>query len=132
MKLRVALASALLCFSMCFPGGAIAGTTGGIIGTVVDSATGAPVAGVRVTVQSPSQTESTNTDGSGRFAFVSLAPDTYTISTEKNGYENTSSAGMSVFADQQQTVVLRIRAALKTIASITSRSAGDLVRPGTT
>ena len=132
MNVRAGLAAAVLAFSICSAGSALAGTTGGVAGTVVDAASGAPVAGVRVSVKSPSQTESASTDADGRFAFVSLAPDTYTIETQKSGYESSSTAGVTVFADQQQTVVLRIRTALKTIANVTSRSSADLVRPGTT
>ncbi|HEV3154908.1 MAG TPA: TonB-dependent receptor [Candidatus Baltobacteraceae bacterium] len=131
MNVRLAVVF-FVCLSLCLSSVSSAGTTGGIIGTVVDSTSGAPVAGAHVTVTSASQTESATTDAAGRFAFVSLGPDTYTISAAKTGYQDVSLAGVSVFADQQQTVVLRMLTALRTIANVTSRSAGDLVRPGTT
>jgi hypothetical protein len=109
-----------------------AGTTGGLAGTVSDAQTSAPIAGAKVTVTSPSQTASAVTDGSGHFAFVSLAPDEYTVAIEKDGYDSISYAGIGVFADAQQTVALRMHKHLKTIANVTSRSSSSLVRSGTT
>lgn len=109
-----------------------AGTTGGISGTVLESGTNAPVAGARVTVASPSQSSSTTTDAGGRFHFVSLAPDEYSLTIEKSGYDTGSYAGIGVFADAQQTLTFTLHRALKTIANVTSQSASSLVRPGTT
>src|SRR5690348_13914261 len=83
---------------------ALAGTTGTISGHVVDSSTQAPVAGARVTVASPSQTESTTTDAAGAYAFVSLSPDTYAVTATATGYDATSLPGISVLADQSQSL----------------------------
>jgi Carboxypeptidase regulatory-like domain/TonB dependent receptor-like, beta-barrel len=121
-----------LVFVFAVPFSARAGTTGGISGVVLEAGSSTPVAGVKVTVTSPSQSASTTTDAHGHFAFVSLAPDEYTIALEKSGYAPISYAGVAVFADAQQTLTLSLHAALKTIASVTSRSASSLVRPGTT
>jgi len=111
---------------------ALAGTTGRLSGLVTDTKTGKPIADVQVTATSPSQSSTTLTDASGRFIFISLSPDTYVIGLAKNGYEPMSIAGISVFADQTQTVSFQMRASLKTIASITSRSSISPVKPGTT
>ena len=111
---------------------AVAGTTGGISGVVIQAGMATPVAGVRVTVTSASQTATTATDARGHFAFVSLAPDEYTITLQKSGYEPLSYAGVGVFADAQQTVTLALRPQLQTIAHVTSQSASSLVRSGTT
>ncbi|HLI96292.1 MAG TPA: TonB-dependent receptor [Candidatus Baltobacteraceae bacterium] len=111
---------------------ALAGTTGSLVGVVRDAGSFAPIAGARVTVLSPAEQQSTVTDASGRFAFVSLPPDTYTVSAEKVGYTSVSLAGISVFADNQQTLQMSMQPTLKTIANVTSRAAGSLVRPGTT
>lgn len=124
--------AAIVLFILGQSGAALAGTTGSISGTVRDSGSNAPIAGAQVTALSPSQEERTNTDALGRFTFASLAPDTYTVSVAKNGYDPYSVAGVSVFADNQQTVALSMRASLKTIANTTSRSSAALVRPGTT
>jgi hypothetical protein len=110
---------------------AAAGTTGGLSGRVVAS-DGAPVAKARVTVTSPSQIASVETDAGGRFSFVSLAPDTYTISVEKQGLDPIALSGISVAADGQQTLALTMRPALREIGRVTARASGGLVRPGTT
>ncbi|MBV8639439.1 MAG: TonB-dependent receptor [Candidatus Eremiobacteraeota bacterium] len=113
------------------PAAVYAGTTGALRGVVVDQS-GAPVAGVQVTASSPSERATSVTDAGGHFAFVSLAPDEYTLGAEKDGYDQTSFAGVAVFADATQVVTLHIQRSLKTIARVTSQSAGSLVRAGTT
>lgn len=110
---------------------ALAGTTGTITGTVVSS-TGAPIAGAKILVSSPSQQATATSDASGRYAFLSLAPDTYSIVISKPGYETLTTNGISVFADQAQTLRFTLRTALKTIATVTTRSSMDVVKPGTT
>jgi hypothetical protein len=109
----------------------LAGTTGTLGGIVVNSS-GAPLAGALVTAASPSQTVTVTTDASGRFTFLSLAPDTYSISAGKQGFETVSITGVSVFADQVQTLRVTLAPSLKTIARVTARSTMDLVKPGTT
>ena len=54
----------------------LAGTTGQISGTVVDPQSNQPISGARVTAVSPSQSATTTSDATGRFSFISLAPDT--------------------------------------------------------
>jgi hypothetical protein len=108
----------------------LAGTTGGISGVVLDGATGAPVAGAKVEVVSPSQTVSVTTDAGGHFAFISLSPDTYIVSVDKTAYDASNLSGINVLADQQQRLTLRIEPTLKTIGRVQTRSAG-LVRGGT-
>lgn len=110
---------------------ALAGTTGGLSG-VVSGAHGAPIAGVAVTVAAPSGTQSTTTDPSGHYVFLALAPDTYTLTARKAGYNTMQYPGVSIFADQTLTLSIRMTKGLKTIASVTARSRGSLVKPGTT
>jgi hypothetical protein len=111
---------------------ALAGTTGGLSGTVIDGGSGAPVAGARVQVTSPSDTASITTDNAGHFAFLTLPPDTYVVSVSKTGYQDLSVPGQSVFADSVQTVTIRLNTALRTIAHVAATSAGSLVKSGTT
>ena len=111
---------------------ALAGTTGGLSGTIVQADTGAPVPNAKVTVISPSQTSSTTTDAAGHFRFISLTPDTYTVSVDKTGYQTASAAGISVFADTTQVADIRLQPLLKTIAAVRSQAAGSLVKSGTT
>lgn len=110
---------------------ALAGTTGSLSGVVKDGG-GAPIASATVTATSPSQTMRTKTDAQGRFTFLSLSPDTYTITSVKSGYDTSSVTGITVFADNTQSVVIVADKSLTTIAKVTSRSAGDLVKSGTT
>ncbi|MBV9269509.1 MAG: carboxypeptidase regulatory-like domain-containing protein, partial [Candidatus Eremiobacteraeota bacterium] len=109
---------------------ALAGTTGTISGTLTAEG-GKPVAGATVTVSSPSQTSSTTTDAAGHFIFLSLAPDSYSVSAQKEGYASVSQSGVTVFADNNQVLTLTTQV-MKTIANVTSRAAGSLVKPGTT
>ncbi|HTV73796.1 MAG TPA: TonB-dependent receptor [Candidatus Acidoferrales bacterium] len=111
---------------------ALAGTTGNLSGVVLEADTGAPVAKATVTVSSPSQTASTTTDGQGRFTILSLAPDSYTVTVEKQGYDSTSVSGIEVYADQTQQLGLKARKTLQEIGHTTARANGELVRPGTT
>jgi len=109
-----------------------AGTTGGLRGRVIAVA-GTPLAGVTVTAVSPSQTASVHSDAGGAFAFISLAPDTYVVSVQLPGYDPASAGGVSVFADQVQTVgTFSLAKTLRRIAQVTARSNSSLVRPGTT
>src|SRR5580700_4567712 len=75
---------------------ALAGTTGALNG-VVTLADGTPVAGAKVAASSPSESVSTTSDNTGHFSFVSLIPDTYTVTASKDGYDTTSQPGVSVF-----------------------------------
>ncbi|MGC1381718.1 MAG: TonB-dependent receptor, partial [Candidatus Baltobacteraceae bacterium] len=111
---------------------ALAGVTGGLTGVVVDSDTGAPIAGAEVTAVSPSQTAAATTDASGHFSFLTLGPDTYTVSVTKSGYQPVSAPGQIVLADTVQTVTIRALKSLKTIAHVNALAAGSLVKSGTT
>ncbi len=128
---RIAGALVAMALSFAYPNAGSAATTGSLTGTVVDASTRAPIAGAQVTATSPSQLARVTTDASGRFTFISLAPDTYTISAEHSGFESLSIAGISVFADQSQVVPLVLRPSLKEIARVASRSSLSPVRPGT-
>ncbi len=109
-----------------------AGTTGGLRGRVTDRDTHLGIAGVRVTLASPSQTATTTTDASGGFIFLSLNPDTYTISVAPTGYDTSVQAGLTIVSDQVQTAGVQVVKTIKTIGRTTSRTASNIVRPGTT
>ncbi|HEX5275339.1 MAG TPA: TonB-dependent receptor [Candidatus Rubrimentiphilum sp.] len=132
-RVRHAFVAVLLLVSMLAQGTwALAGTTGGISGQVRDAVTGVAVANATVTANSSSGSATATTDAGGNFHFLTLSPDTYTISATKSGYNSASQSGVTVFADQTATLTLNIQPALKTIANVTSRAAGNLVKPGTT
>jgi hypothetical protein len=110
---------------------AVAGTTGGLSGTVTDGVSHAALAGAAVVLSSPSQTAKTTTDAHGRFAFVSLAPDTYALSIEAAGYQTIVQNGVTVTADQFPTVAFAARSQARLIGRTTAR-AGGIVKPGQT
>ena len=110
----------------------IAGTTGSLNGVLVDGQTQKPLAGATITATSPTQTAKTTTDGNGRFGFISLSPDTYTVSAEVAGHDTTVLAGITVLADQSRSIALSAAGTVKTIGRVTSRAATELVKPGTT
>jgi len=110
---------------------ALAGTTGTLTG-YVRLQDGSPVAGAKVTATSPSEVISATTDAGGHFSFVSLTPDTYSVSAAKDGYDTVSQSGITVIADNQQTVTLHTQRQAAVLAVIPVRAANELVRPGTT
>jgi len=110
---------------------ALAGTSGGLSGyTLLQD--GSPLAGASVTASSPSEVQNTHSDSSGHFTFVSLTPDTYTVTASEDGYDTVSQAGITVIADNTQNVTLHTQRSAKVIAVIPVRAANELVRPGTT
>jgi hypothetical protein len=129
---HVVTALVLLVAFACQGTWALAGTTGGLSGSVIDAEGSAPVAGAQVTVASPSQNATGTTDAAGRFTFLTLPPDTYTVTIAKSGYQSISVPGQVVFADTVQTLTIRLPKSLKTIAHVAATGAGSLVKSGTT
>src|SRR5690242_5653157 len=81
--LRIALLAMLV---VLFQGTwALAGTTGTLSGYVVQP-DGTALADAKVTATSPSESSTATTDAGGHFVFVSLTPDTYTVTASKDGY----------------------------------------------
>jgi hypothetical protein len=126
------LAVLVLVAMLCQGTSVLAGTTGGLSGTVVDATTKQPLSGAKVTAASPSQIATATTDNGGHFQFLSLAPDTYTVSVEAAGYQGTSLSGVNIVADNTRVLDLTSEKELKTIGKVTSRAASSLVKPGTT
>lgn len=95
-------------------------THGNVQGTVKDN-TGAPIAGVKVTLTGV-QTKSTTTDSTGSFSVSGLAAGLYTVTASKAGYDTAVDADFPVFVGQTQTVAITINAitfsSLRTIASV--------------
>ena len=101
--LRASLAAlALLIALVSQPSLAIADDQGGIAGVITDAGTGAPISGVQVQFNSPSQTATATTDAKGHYVVLSLPPDNYTLTLVKAGYNTQAVSGQSVFADQTQ------------------------------
>jgi len=114
------------------PCGSLAGTTGSVSGRVFDAADNQPLANANVTVSAPSETTSAVTDNAGAFAFVSLSPDTYVVTVMKTGYDTTTQRGVTVLADQNQSISIALNKTVATLGKIVVRGTADLVKPGTT
>lgn len=74
------------------------------MGSIVDVQSGAPVANAMVKAISPTAVIETRTNAKGFFAFISMTPDTYTLTVEARDYEPISMGNVAVFADQVQAV----------------------------
>ena len=112
---------------------AAGGTTGSLRGQVVEPTTNVPVPGAAITASSPSGSYKEVSDGNGRFNFLSIPSDTYTLSIEKSGFQSQSITGVTVLGDS--TVDLGKLSALKsikTIGRITARSASSAFQPSQT
>jgi len=119
--------------SSALPAFAAGGQTGNISGTVLDSATKAPVSGARVTAVSPSGTATATTGGNGFFSLLGLNVDTYAISIEVNGYQPQLLAGVTVSGDQTLNLGnVSLTKELRTIAHVTARSANGAFQPSQT
>jgi len=133
LRLHRSVVAMLVLFAMLCQGTwVLAGTTGEISGTATDSSTGKAIVGARVSAVSPSQNVRTTTDGQGRFTLLNLAPDTYAISIDVQGYQGTTLSGVTVQADQVQTLALTAAPSIQTIGHTTSRAASDVIKPGQT
>lgn len=108
----------------------LAGTTGAITGTVTNTTTHAPLTGATVTATSPSQTVTTKTDARGHYAFLSLNPDTYTLSVQSPGLQPYSLSGETVQSDQNIVLNLATQKELVTIGRVRAQSSSSLVRSG--
>lgn len=90
-------------------------TTGQVTGVVTDSASGAPITGVTLTLD-PSGARTAlrleaRTDENGRYAFPAVPVGTYTIDLRRLGYRPLSRAGIAVTAGGTATVNLAMAAA---------------------
>ena len=129
---RLLVVALLLFWAVAAVGPASAGTTGGITGRIVDAQTHQPVIGAKVSAASPSGGSSAVSNAQGAYALLSLAPDTYVLTVEVAGYQTFAQSGVTIQADQTQTLSLNVTKLLQTIGRTTARSLTDLVKPGTT
>jgi hypothetical protein len=114
------------------PTSVLAGTTGVISGTVVDSQTGKPMQDVKVTAAAPTGHYSTTTDSKGFFSMAGVYADTYTLSFQAEGYDAFSQPGLTVFADQTSTYTLKMAKKLVTIATVKAHSTTSAYQPNLT
>jgi hypothetical protein len=129
-KSRIFAALSMTFALLALTGRAEAGTTGTLSGYVL-TGVNTPVSGVRVSAASATETVSTTTDAAGYFAFVSLSPDTYTITASKDGYDSIRQQGVTVIADNAVTVRLVTQRQIKVLAVIIDRAQPSLLQAST-
>ncbi len=128
VRLFLSIAFALS-LGVALAGPAVASNVGAISGTVTTTDTGAPVAGATVVAASPSGTVRTTTDAHGFFGMTGVAPDTYTITVEHQGFEPVSLSGVTVVPDQTARADTTLQMSLKTIARVAVRTQAGAYQP---
>ena len=127
VKFAVALATGTSCI-LATLAPALAGTTGVVKGVVSEN-TGAPLASVEISLNAPSGTYHAVTDARGFYAITGVYADTYTAIFAKTGYDGVTITGVTVFADQDQTLNATLAKSLKTIARVLSHSTASAFQP---
>jgi Carboxypeptidase regulatory-like domain/TonB dependent receptor len=107
---------------------AIGGTVGSLRGTVTDTDSKAPVAGVSVTLASPSGRYSATTDAHGFYAIEGIRPDTYLLAVSHEGYQDYTESDVTVDQDSRLVVDLGLHKALREIGRVTAQSTSSLVQ----
>jgi hypothetical protein len=102
---------AFLCCIFSAAGAAQAGTTGSVTGFVRDEK-GAPIADAVVRIIAATDAHVARTDYRGFFTFMTVRPDTFTISIEKRGFRPLSRAGFLVAADVSNRVITSLEKAM--------------------
>src|ERR1700730_5474735 len=102
-RLFFALVLMVLCLAP-----AAAGVTGNISGHVTDEKAN-PVSGARVSVSSPSQSVTAQTDARVFYSVLDLSPDTYTITVTKDGFDPSTVYGVTVQTNQTAGVNIALR-----------------------
>ena len=101
---------------------ALAGTVGSLRGTVTDADSKAPVAGVSITLASPSGRYSATTDAHGFYAIEGIRPDTYLLAVSHEGFQDYTESDVTVDQDSRLVVNLGLHKALREIGRVTAQS----------
>jgi len=109
----------------------MAGTTGGIQGTVSDAA-GHPLSNVQVSVVAGSGRGSAVTAANGFYSLNGLPLDTYAVTFTKEGYDPQTIPGVTTIQDQVTHLDAKLQSGVKTLDRVTVRGSTSLVQPRTT
>ncbi len=128
-----ALLTVLACLAFTFGQGTgvLAGTTGGIQGTITGPS-GAAIANVQVSAVAPSFSAKTVTGSNGFYALTDLAPDTYTVTFSATGYTTLSITGVTVSQDQTFGLSRTLTTEVRTLGKEIVRGTTSLLQPKTT
>ncbi len=130
--IRSLLTSAILVSmlaSATVPSFAAGGTRGDLNGSVVTTA-GAPIAGVTVGLTAASGTFTDVTDAHGKFRFLGVPTDTYTLFLRKVGFDPRSLPGVTIIGDGSVDLGrVTLSKTLKTIAVVRSAAQNSSFHP---
>jgi hypothetical protein len=93
---------------MGLPGSAQETTVKGNLGGVVADSSGAVIPGAKVTLSGPVGTLTTTSDNQGNFLFVRLAPGSYALKVEKEGFKAADVKGVEVSIGRTASLNLRL------------------------
>jgi hypothetical protein len=95
--------------------------SGNIFGTVVGSDGGA-LPGVTVTLTGGGAPQTTLTDAQGRFRFINLSPDTYSLSAELAGYGQAQRGGVTVNIGRNAEVAMTLNPSVSQTITVTAEA----------
>ncbi len=87
-----------------------AGTTGKLVGTVLDAETGEPLAGANVIIEGTSRGAATDLDGD--FIIVNLIPSHYTVTASVLGYQSLSYDDVGINIDRTTTLEFKLNSSV--------------------
>ena len=130
-KKLCAKALCLCLLSLCVPFLHGQSTYGSIQGVASD-ASGAAIAGAKVTLtnKDTAETQSQMTENAGLYSFVNLAPGNYEVSAEKNGFKRVTEDNVVVLVQQTTRVDLPLAVGAAT-ETVTVSSQAPLLQPET-
>jgi hypothetical protein len=126
-------ATALVLALVATPAFAAAAPTGCLSGSVVDSQTKAPVAGVTVRAVSPSAAYTAMTDARGTFFLSGIAVDTYDVSFAAPHYNRFVVPGVALIVDHMVRMgLVALERSIRIRVYMTDREASDAFQPSHT
>jgi hypothetical protein len=129
LRVTAAAAFAMLLVAV-FTLTSFAATSVGVIsGTVTDTASGAPLAGVEVAAVSGSGDYSATTNNRGFYSMSGVYADTYIVTFSLHGYQTYSVQGVNVFADQIATVNSKLTREATTLGKVVVHGAASAFQP---
>ena len=125
-RLFFALVLVVLCLAP-----ATAGVTGNISGHITDDKAN-PVSGAHVSVSSPSQSVTAQTDARGFYSVLDLSPDTYSITVTKDGFDTSTVYGVTVQTNQTAGVNIALRPSTRTLGRVVTTATASVVSKSVT
>ena len=104
----------------------LASTTGSIEGKVTDQ-NGNGIVGAKITAASPSQSSSATTLANGFYTILDLSPDTYSVTASKDGYDTSTTYGVTVTQNQATAADIKMRQSIRTIGRVTTTATASVV-----